>query len=261
MLSSLTERYRHKIKTVAELEEILGQPPREEKVIMCHGVFDVVHPGHIRHLIYAKSKASVLIASLTADKFIEKGNYRPHVPQNLRAVNLAAFEAVDYVVIDSNATPIENLSIIKPDFFAKGYEYTSGQLPKKTQEEKEIVEAYGGEILFTPGDIVYSSSTLIDLEPPKISHEKLLALMDNERIYFDDLRRALDGMAGKSVHVIGDTIVDSYTQCTMIGGQTKTPTMSVLFDKKEDYVGGAGIVAKHLKRGWKPDHLSLHEIS
>ncbi len=247
MLSSLTERYGHKIKTVDELREILGQPPRSEKVIMCHGVFDVVHPGHIRHLIYAKSKASVLVASLTADKFIEKGHYRPHVPQDLRAVNLAAFEAVDFVVIDMNATPLENLGVIKPDFFAKGYEYTSGQLPKKTQEEKDVVESYGGEILFTPGDIVYSSSTLIDLEPPKISHEKLLTLMDNENIHFDDLRRALDGMSGKSVHVVGDTIVDSYTRCTMIGGQTKTPTMSVLFDKKEDYVGGAGIVAKHLK--------------
>jgi bifunctional ADP-heptose synthase (sugar kinase/adenylyltransferase) len=48
------------------------------------------------------------------------------------------------------------------------------------------------------------------------------------------------------VHVVGDTIVDSYTQCAMIGGQTKTPTMSVLYERRVDYVGGAGIVAKHL---------------
>jgi len=117
MLTSLIERYRHKIKTAEELRKILGDPPRKKKVIMCHGVFDVVHPGHIRHLLYAKSKAETLIASLTADRYIDKGKYRPHVPQELRAANLAAFELVDYVVIDPNPTPIENLRIIRPDFF------------------------------------------------------------------------------------------------------------------------------------------------
>ncbi len=87
----------------------LGPLPRKKKVIMCHGTFDIVHPGHVRHLLYAKSKADILIASLTADQHIDKGNYRPHVPQELRAINLAAFEIVDYVVIDEHATPIENL--------------------------------------------------------------------------------------------------------------------------------------------------------
>ena len=60
---------------------------------MCHGVFDVVHPGHVRHLAYVKSKAQILIASITADKFINKGVYRPHVPQIIRASNLAAFDS------------------------------------------------------------------------------------------------------------------------------------------------------------------------
>ena len=87
--------------------KILGPAPRADKVIMCHGVFDIVHPGHVRHLLYAKSKANVLIASLTADRHIDKGMYRPHVPQDLRALNLAAFEMIDYVVVDENATPLE----------------------------------------------------------------------------------------------------------------------------------------------------------
>lgn len=247
MINSLSERYRSKVKTVEELREILGTPPRKNRVIMCHGVFDVVHPGHVRHLLYAKSKASTLIASLTADRHISKGHYRPHVPQDLRALNLAAFEMIDYVLIDHNPTPIENLKTIQPDFFAKGYEYTSGELPPKTQEEKDVVESYGGEIIFTPGDIVYSSSALIELAPPQISHEKLLTLMDGEGLSFDDLRKTLDKMPGEKVHVVGDTIIDSYTQCAMIGGQTKTPTMSVLFESKTNFVGGAGIVAKHLK--------------
>ena len=242
----LLDRYRHKIKSAQELRDIIGARPRNKSVIMCHGVLDVVHPGHVRHLLYAKSKADLLVASITADHHITKGAHRPHVPQDLRAVNLAAFEVVDYVVIDKNPTPLENILLIEPDYFAKGFEYTSTGMPAKTAEEAEVVRAYGGEIIFTPGDIIYSSSNLIDLAPPAIKLEKLQILMERNGITFDKLRRTLDAMEGHRVHVVGDTIVDSYTHCAMVGGNTKTPTMSVLFERKVDYVGGAGIVAKHL---------------
>ena len=244
---SLTDRYSHKIKTVEDLCRILGPRPRKKKVIMCHGVFDVVHPGHLRHLLYAKSKADILVASLTADVHISKGHYRPHVPQDLRALNLAAYEIVDYVIIDTDATPVKNISKLQPDFFAKGYEYTAGGLPAKTQEEADALHAYGGEIIFTPGDIVYSSSKLIDLAPPTIKIEKLLMFMESEKLTFDSLRSCLDRFKGKRVHVVGDTIVDSYTQTAMIGGQTKTPTMSVLYERRDDYIGGAAVVAEHLR--------------
>jgi rfaE bifunctional protein kinase chain/domain len=246
MLVDLLHRYRHKIKSAEELRDIIGARPREKRVIMCHGVFDVVHPGHIRHLLYAKSKADVLVASITADIHITKGTHRPHVPQDLRAVNLAAFEVVDYVVIDRNAKPLDNIRLIEPDYFAKGFEYTASGMPPKTAEEAEVVQSYGGELIFTPGDIVYSSSSLINLAPPAIKLEKLQIIMERNGISFDKLRRTLDAMTGHRVHVVGDTIVDSYTHCAMIGGQTKTPTMSVLFERKVDYVGGAAIVAKHL---------------
>ena len=226
---------------------LVGPLPREKKVVMCHGTFDLVHPGHVRHLLYAKSLGDVLIASLTADEHILKANFRPFVPQELRAFNLAALECVDYVVIDSQPTPLANLAIIKPDYFAKGYEYTKNGLHPKTSEEKTVIESYGGEIIFTPGDIVYSSSHIIETEPPAISTEKLLLLLEAQGIDFDDLRKGLDKLKGIKVHVVGDTIIDSFTQCTMIGGMTKTPTMSVRFEEQQDFVGGAGIVAKHLK--------------
>jgi len=239
-------KYKSKIKTAEELAEILGLHPRQKKAIMCHGTFDVVHPGHIRHLIYAKDKADILIASLTCDAHITKANLRPFVPERLRALNLAALDMVDYVVIDHNAKPLDNLAIIKPDYFAKGYEYVSSGLHPKTKEEKDVLDSYGGEILFTPGDIVYSSSKLIELEAPAIAVDKLVSLMDAEQISFADLRSTLEEVKGKRVHVVGDTIVDSLTETSMIGGQTKTPTLSVRYEGQRNYVGGAGIVAKHL---------------
>jgi len=239
--------FSHKIRTPNEVRNAIGARPRKKKVIMCHGTFDVVHPGHVRHLLYAKTKAAVLIASLTADEHIKKGNMRPYVPEDLRAVNLAALEMVDYVIIDRDPTPLRNLALIQPDFFAKGYEYTAGSIHPKTQEEVDVLESYGGEMLFTPGDIVYSSSALIELAPPSISVEKLMVLMQAEGVTFKDLRDSLGKLKGLRAHVIGDTIVDSYTYCSMIGGMTKTPTMSVRYEKKVDFSGGAAVVAKHLR--------------
>ena len=95
----------YKIKTVEELRTIIGPKPRQKKVIMCHGTFDIVHPGHVRHLLYAKTKGDILVASLTADEHIKKANFRPYIPEDLRAINLAAFEMVDYVIIDREPTP------------------------------------------------------------------------------------------------------------------------------------------------------------
>lgn len=247
MTAEFFSRYEFKIKTVQELLKEIGAFPRKRKMIMCHGVFDVVHPGHLRHLAYAKTKAETLVVSITADRHIKKGLYRPHIPQRLRALNLAALELVDYVVIDEEATPIGNLNLIKPDYFAKGFEYTSSGLHPATHEEAQVVEGYGGEMIFTPGDVVYSSSKFINLALPQIQLDKLLLLMKTHGLSFDDLRRTLEQLPGKRVHVVGDTIVDSYTRSTLIGGQTKTPTFSVLYQGRDDYVGGAGIVAQHMR--------------
>lgn len=247
MVDELNKAYSGKILDIAGLEAVIGSiGKREKKFVLCHGVFDVVHPGHIRHLAYAKSRADVLVVSITCDRWVEKGAYRPHVPESLRALSLAALEMVDFVLIDKNKTPIENLKILKPDFFAKGFEY-SDNLPEATLEEMDIVSEFGGSVLFTPGDVVYSSTKLINQFTPSLKMEKLEVLMQQFDLSLDKIRETVNSLAGQRVHVVGDTIIDTYTRTVLIGGNTKTPTFSVLFDSKEDYVGGAGIVSQHMK--------------
>ncbi|MCC7166118.1 MAG: adenylyltransferase/cytidyltransferase family protein [Rhodospirillales bacterium] len=247
MIPTLSSEFGHKVKSVEELASVIGPRPRDRTVVMCHGVFDLVHPGHIRHLLYAKSKADILIASLTADQHIDKAVYRPFVPQDLRALNLAALEMVDYVVIDEQATPLANIARLQPDLFAKGYEYQDTGIHPKTQEELDLVTSFGGEMLFTPGDIVYSSSAIIEAMPPDLGIDKLLTLMDAEKITFASLRERLARAGGRRIHVVGDTIVDSLTYTTLIGGMTKSPTPSVRFDRRADFIGGASVVAHHLR--------------
>lgn len=234
---------RDKIKSIDELCSII---PRNKKIAMCHGVFDIIHPGHLRHLMYAKEQSDILIASLTTDKFIQKGEDRPYVPEELRAINLAALEMVDYVIIDTNPTPIENILKIKPNYFIKGFEYNSGINPK-TKEEEITVSSYGGKILFSPGDIVYSSTHLLSIHKPKLTIEKLLTIMECENITFDDLLDTLHKFKDIKVHVIGDTIVDKYSYCSLLGQTTKTPTFSIKRESEKMFVGGAGIVTKHFQ--------------
>jgi rfaE bifunctional protein kinase chain/domain len=247
MIKSTQSQYSNKIVTVSKLKKIIGNRPREKKIVLCHGNFDVVHPGHIRHLIYAKTKADILIVSITADVYIQKGIYRPFIPEHLRALNLTVFQMVDYVIIDYNRKPLKNLSILKPDFYAKGFEYSSGHLPTIIKDEAKVVESYGGTIIFTPGDVVYSSTELLNLSQPKIENYKLTSLMERHKVTFKLIKDTLKKMKNIKVHVIGDIIVDSYFRTNLIGGNRKTPTPSVLYQEKNDYIGGAGIVAQHLR--------------
>lgn len=231
-----------KIKTASDLLPIIGPRPRAATVIMAGGVFDLVHPGHLRHLRYAKSKADILVVAVTADRHIVKADYRPYVPEQLRAENLAELECVDYVVIDDHATALPIIAELQPDFYCKGFEYEAQNIV-----EVEAVEAYGGQVIFTPGDVVYSSSEIIENARPDLALDKLLTLLRSAGIGFDNLRNVLTAQSLAKVHVIGDTIVDAHTYCTPIGGITKTPTLSLRSEEEHWFVGGAGIIAKHLK--------------
>lgn len=237
----------NKIVTRSELIKKIGKFPRQKKLLMCHGVFDLVHPGHIRHLNYCKQRCDYLIVSITTDKHVLKADHRPYVPEKLRALNLAAIELIDFVLIDYNSKPLNNMKFIKPDIYAKGYEYIDGKINPKTQEEIEVIKSYGGEFIYTPGDYIQSSSKIIQNNKPDLKLVKLKTLMENERVFFKDIYSCLKKFKGQRVFVLGDTIVDSYIQTEFIGSNAKTPTHSVRYIDTKNYVGGAGIVAKHLK--------------
>ena len=219
---------------------------KKKKTILCHGVFDIVHPGHIRHFAHCKQKADILIVSLTKDIFIKKGTYRPMVPQDLRAFNLSSLELVDFVVIDQNKNPENLIKKIKPSFFAKGLEYADLKNPL-TVKEKNIVESFGGKMIFSPGDYVLSSSKIIRQMEPDLKYDKLKLLMDTENINFNDLKKILKDLNKLKIHILGDTIIDTNHYCEVVGGLHKTPTLSVIKQISEDFLGGAAIVASHFK--------------
>lgn len=244
----LLDRHRAKIVAPEALAQMLGPRPRGGTVAMCHGVFDVVHVGHLRHLLYVRRRADVLVCSITSDAHADrKGPHRPHVPQDLRAANLAILDVVDYVVVCDADRPDDLIRLLQPDLYAKGFEYSPDSRPEPVPEAAAVAEA-GGEVLFTPGDVVYSSTTLIEAAAPDLRWDKLAMVMEQAGLTFAHLRGIVQQMAAQRVHVVGDVIVDRITRCGVIGTSGKTPTLSVRrHGPSEDFAGGAAVVARHAR--------------
>src|SRR4051794_31592958 len=90
-----------KIVSLEQLLELRASAAASGKtVVHCHGCFDIVHPGHIHHLQYAKSLGELLVVSVSADTHVNKGVDRPLIPDELRAKSLAALECVDAVYLN-----------------------------------------------------------------------------------------------------------------------------------------------------------------
>lgn len=122
--------YQSKIASRIELVAAVADARRLDRtIVLCHGCFDIVHPGHIRYLEFARKHGDLLLVSITGDAAIDKESDRPYIPEELRAVNLAALAFVDLVYIDPNHTATGVLQIVKPDVYVKGEEYQNLTTP------------------------------------------------------------------------------------------------------------------------------------
>lgn len=150
---------------ILPLAEIVGRlaPLRREgrTVVQCHGCFDLMHIGHIRHLQAARAMGDVLVVTVTADAHVDKGPGRPAFSQDMRAEALAALACVDFVAIAPWPTAVEAIRLLQPDLYVKGQ---AGKDPDRRsarlQGEIATVRALGGEVRFTQ-ETVFSSTALL----------------------------------------------------------------------------------------------------
>lgn len=222
---------------------------RDGKTIaLCHGVFDLVHPGHITHLKQAREMADVLVVSITSAKFVRKGPGRPYFNDEQRASFLAAIECVDYVMISEGYTVDDIVEAVEPDLYIKGSEYAdeSKDLTGKIRAERELVERHGGRIAYTGGD-VFSSTKLINTALSGLSPEVIDFMRGfKERHSIDEMSETAERASALKVLVVGDVIIDRYTYCTVQGLISKDMAYSARFKSSEDYLGGSLAIARHL---------------
>lgn len=243
----MTPSSHNKIVDAERLARIVADARRAGKtIVQCHGCFDIVHPGHVRYLQFAREQGDVLIVSLTGDSDIDKGTGRPYIPQELRAENLAALMAVDYVHIHPLPTAEGLLARIKPDIYVKGAEYEHATDPGFLAE-KQVVESQGGRVIFSSGEVVFSSTELIGrVRDDAATGQHLGYVTRRHGIDVDSVQRTIGSFRGLNVLVIGDLVVDRYVFCDAIGIARESPMMSLIQRDQRTYLGGAGIVARHL---------------
>lgn len=218
------------------------------KVVYCHGVFDLLHIGHIRHLEQAKSFGELLVVGITQDSLVNKGPGRPAFTEQLRAEALASLEVVDYVLINQTPTAIEPIKSIQPNFYAKGDEYQNLEkdITNNITHEKEAIDSVGGKLVFT-NDITFSSSSLINKFISTKSEEVqgfLEGFRDKysaEKI-FEYFEKAKD----LNVLVVGEAVIDTYCFTDVIGKAGKEPILVGKHQNTENYLGGSLALANHL---------------
>jgi rfaE bifunctional protein nucleotidyltransferase chain/domain len=212
-------------------------------VALCHGVFDLLHPGHIQHFRAARKLADVLVVSITADPFVNKGPGRPIFDQGVRAQTLAALQDVDFVVVCENPTAIEILSEIKPNFYVKGSDYLNSEtdVTGMIVKERETLEAYGGEIHFT-NEMTSSSSMLINKYLSNIPQDGQEWIRDFKVANgYEQVVEALDQIQELNVLLLGETIIDQYTFCSPLSKSSKDPILA--FHQHETNLFSGGILA------------------
>ncbi|MBU4130436.1 MAG: adenylyltransferase/cytidyltransferase family protein [Proteobacteria bacterium] len=238
-----------KIKELAQLsDEIKALKLAGKKIVHCHGVFDLLHIGHIRYLRQAGTFGDVLVVTVTPDQFVDKGPHRPAFDEKLRAEGIASLGCVDFVAINKWATAEETLRVLKPDFYVKGAEFKdmASDITGKIGREVEVARTIGVQIVFAD-DIIFSSSNLINRYMssfPKETQEYLEIF--RERYQPDKIFTIMDSMASIKVLVIGDTILDEYQYCSALGISSKDPTLALQYHSKDLFAGGVLAVANHL---------------
>lgn len=220
------------------------------KIVLCHGVFDLLHPGHVRYFRSAKKHGDILMVTLTGDKFVRKGPGRPVFNEDLRAEVLAALEIIDYVSIIYSDSAVDTIKLIKPDIYAKGPDYKRRKpkpsLPRKLGAEEEAVTQIGGKLIFTD-DLTFSSSHIINkhLESyPESTKEYLQQFREtyNEEAIID----LLCSLKKKKILVIGDAIIDQYHYTLPLGKSSKEPVVVHIYRTEESFAGGILATANHV---------------
>ncbi|WP_447968297.1 PfkB family carbohydrate kinase [Nitrospira sp. M1] len=238
-----------KTQSLEDLEALLQDARSQGKTIVhCHGVFDLLHVGHIRHLEEAKALGDVLVVTVTPDRYVNKGPHRPAFQEDLRVEGIAALDAVDYVAVNRWDTAENAIKSLKPDVYVKGPDYSQGRpdLTGGLAREEAAVESVGGR-LETTNDVQFSSTSLLNRYVPLFPSDLNGWLTQfRERYTAKDIIDYLERLRSLRVLVIGEAIIDEYVYCHALGKSSKEPILAMQHVSQEKQLGGSLAIANHL---------------
>ena len=234
-----------KILNSGKLIKILKS--KNKKIALSHGVFDLLHHGHLRHFEEIKKQCDILIVSLTSDRFVKKGFARPYFALKDRVYALSQLQSIDYIIESKSFSSVNVIKKIKPDLYCKGPDYKNlnEDRTKKIFLEKEMVEKYGGRLIFTSSE-TSSSSKLINSEFIFNKDQLEFLRKINKKISTSAIENFLDKINKDEINVIGESIIDSYTELHALNKSGKESILNFLERKKYSYLGGTLAVCNNI---------------
>ena len=242
-----TSQNRKKIIGLEKLAERVAQLKLEgHSVALCHGTFDLLHVGHIKHIEFAKEVADHVVVTLTADDFVSKGPGRPAFNERLRADQMAALADV----LSGNKScgyAVNVINALQPNFYIKGSDYKnpSDDVTGNIGEEA-AVQKHGGELIFSDA-VTFSSSQLLNERFEILSTEtKSFLGRIKHSIDFASVSSLLASLKENKVLVLGDAIIDEYRYTKALGQSGKYNVACAKYESAEKFAGGALAVANHV---------------
>ncbi len=241
----------HKIISVNELNT--------DNIVLCYGHFDLIHPGHLRYLQYAKTLANNLVVALMSDKELNGENQKSYL-EDERAESVANLQIVDHVIVLNNELTLDCLiDIVKPKVLVLGKEFEQNQSEQINLAVNAVKNH--GKVVFHAGETHYFNANLLFKNVADIevnSKNQLNKICKNYKITLRDIQKKLSNFSNSELVVIGDTIVDNYVACDAIGMSAEAPVLVVKELENREFIGGAAIVASHVAAlGAKCHYISV----
>lgn len=218
-------------------ENFRARVPAGARVAFVSGNFNILHPGHLRLLKFASELADYVVVGLRPDDTPGVTVAGPLRLESIRALSIVT----SAVLLEEDVSAF--IGRLKPDFVVKGREFEGRHNP-----EAEVIESYGGKLIFSSGEMQFASMELLRNE----FTDTVLSTIRKPREYparhgfeMEDLSRLLGSLAGLRVTVVGDIIIDDYVTCDTLGMSQEDPTIVVSPIETKTFVGGAGVVALH----------------
>lgn len=224
---------------LSAIAEIRKHTKAGERIVFVSGNFNTVHPGHLRLLRFAAECGDCLVVGVADD-----GVPGVMLPAELRLDGVKAISFVDQAFV-MGATPEELIRALQPAVVVKGGEHELHDNP-----EQEAVDSYGGKLLFSSGEMRFSSIDLLKREIVESNLSSIVRPTDfckRHGFAMSDLRAVMQKFRGFRVTVVGDLIVDEYISCEALGMSQEDPTLVVTPIQQERFIGGAAIVASHAR--------------
>tara|TARA_B100000686_G_C16717735_1_gene933076 strand:- start:60 stop:1580 length:1521 start_codon:yes stop_codon:yes gene_type:complete len=240
---------KNKIISFDNIEKVLSKFKKQKrKIVHCHGVFDLLHIGHLKHFKEAKSYGDILIVSITADEYVDKGFNRPFFKNQERLESLTSIVDIDYVVLNQSKTAVNIIKKIKPNIYCKGPDYKDQKkdITGEIKNEVNAVKINGGKIVIT-NDKTYSSSSILNQVSSSFNLEQKKFINKLKKtINFKNIDHYLKKITNLKVLVIGETIIDKYVFCEALGKSGKEPHLVLRDLYEETYLGGVIAIARNI---------------